>query len=111
MLMSGEMAKIAVPIPPLEEQQRIATCLCPLDAPIAAEWRKLDGLRAHKKGLMQQLFPVVGAGLSHARARRRTFTIKFACCYSSMRADTITMTCHAKSSRVWRYRRTTCGTW
>jgi restriction endonuclease S subunit len=52
MLMSGEMAKIAVPIPPLEEQHRFAACLCPLDAPIAAEWRKLDGLPAHKKGLM-----------------------------------------------------------
>jgi type I restriction enzyme S subunit len=39
------------------EQQRIAACLSSLDALIAAQSRKLDGLRAHKKGLMQQLFP------------------------------------------------------
>jgi len=39
------------------EQQRIATCLSSLDALIAASSRRLDCLRAHKKGLMQQLFP------------------------------------------------------
>jgi type I restriction enzyme S subunit len=39
------------------EQQRIAACLSSLDRVIAAASRKLDGLRAHKKGLMQQLFP------------------------------------------------------
>lgn len=39
------------------EQERIAACLSSLDALIAAQSRKLDGLRAQKKGLMQQLFP------------------------------------------------------
>lgn len=39
------------------EQQRIAVCLSSLDALIVAASRKLDGLRAHKRGLMQQLFP------------------------------------------------------
>lgn len=43
---------------PLEaEQQRIASCLSSLDALIAAETQKLEALKAHKKGLMQQLFP------------------------------------------------------
>ena len=42
-----------------EEQQRIADCLTSLDELIAAETIKLDTLKAHKKGLMQQLFPSV----------------------------------------------------
>ena len=40
-----------------EEQQRIADSLAALDAIIAAQAEKLDALRAHKRGLMQQLFP------------------------------------------------------
>jgi type I restriction enzyme, S subunit len=43
--------------PSLDEQQRIATCLTSLDALITAETQKLEALKAHKKGLMQQLFP------------------------------------------------------
>lgn len=46
--------------PSLHEQQRIADCLTSLDELIAAETRKLDTLKTHKKGLMQQLFPQVG---------------------------------------------------
>lgn len=42
-----------------EEQQRIANCLTSLDELIAAETIKLDTLKTHKKGLMQQLFPSV----------------------------------------------------
>ena len=42
------------------KQQRIADCLTSLDDRIAAETRKLDTLKTHKKGLMQQLFPQVG---------------------------------------------------
>jgi type I restriction enzyme S subunit len=48
-------------IPPTkDEQKRIADCLTSLDDLIAAETRKLDTLKTHKKGLMQQLFPQVG---------------------------------------------------
>lgn len=47
-------------IPSYAEQQRIADCLSSLDDLIAAEGRKLEALRAHKKGLMQQLFPREG---------------------------------------------------
>ena len=43
-----------VPKPP--EQQRIASCLSSLDALITAETQKLEALKTHKKGLMQQLF-------------------------------------------------------
>ena len=41
----------------LPEQQRIATCLSSLDALITAETQRLEALKTHKKGLMQQLFP------------------------------------------------------
>ena len=46
-----------VVVPSAAEQQRIAACLSSLDTLIGAQSRKLDGLRTHKKGLMQQLFP------------------------------------------------------
>lgn len=59
-----EFASLPILIPPVAktdkrpaEQQRIAACFGSLDALIAAQLRKLDGLRAHKRGLMQQLFP------------------------------------------------------
>jgi type I restriction enzyme S subunit len=39
------------------EQQRIASCLTSLDDLIAAQTQKLEALKTHKKGLMQQLFP------------------------------------------------------
>lgn len=39
------------------EQQKIADCLTSLDELIAAQGRKAEALKAHKKGLMQQLFP------------------------------------------------------
>lgn len=52
--------KFFVPKPP--EQQRIAECLTSLDNLIAAATRKLNTLKTHKKGLMQQLFPQIGEG-------------------------------------------------
>ena len=49
---------IRVPIPPTRaEQQKIADCLTSLDDLIRAREARLDALRAHKTGLMQQLFP------------------------------------------------------
>jgi type I restriction enzyme S subunit len=52
--------KIQLMLPGLPEQQSIASCLTSLDALITAETQKLDALKTHKKGLMQQLFPSVG---------------------------------------------------
>jgi type I restriction enzyme S subunit len=43
--------------PTLPEMQKIAGCLSALDDSIAAEADKLEALKNHKKGLMQQLFP------------------------------------------------------
>lgn len=42
-----------------EEQQRIADCLSSIDELISSQTQKLDALKAHKKGLMQQLFPAM----------------------------------------------------
>lgn len=54
-------------IPSLAEQQKIAECLSTLDELIGAESQKLDALKAHKKGLMQQLFPREGETLPRLR--------------------------------------------
>lgn len=42
------------------EQKKIADCLDSVDALIAMQGQKVEALRAHKKGLMQQLFPQEG---------------------------------------------------
>jgi type I restriction enzyme S subunit len=54
-----ESIQIPFPLNPTE-QQKIADCLSSLDELIAAENRMLNALKAHKKGLMQQLFPQPG---------------------------------------------------
>jgi type I restriction enzyme, S subunit len=54
-------------IPSLPEQQKIADCLALIDDRITAETQKLDTLKAHKKGLMQQLFPAEGETLPKLR--------------------------------------------
>ncbi len=57
----GKLKSIPVPVPPSTfEQQKIADCLSSLDELIAAQARKVDALKTHKKGLMQQLFPREG---------------------------------------------------
>jgi type I restriction enzyme S subunit len=42
------------------EQQKIAECLSSVDELLAAQALKVDALKTHKKGLMQQLFPREG---------------------------------------------------
>ena len=59
-LMNGVMVKIAIPFPTVKEQQKVADCLSSLDELIAAQVCKVDALKTHKKGLMQQLFPREG---------------------------------------------------
>ncbi len=54
----GKLNQLALRIPKIrEEQQSIASCLSTLDSLITAETQKLEVLKTHKKGLMQQLFP------------------------------------------------------
>lgn len=57
----NDLMALPVPVPAgptsVDEQQKIADCLCSVDELIAAQARKVDLLKTHKKGLMQQLFP------------------------------------------------------
>ncbi len=64
---SSDLSTILVEVPSLLEQQKIAECLSSLDDRITAETQKLDTLKAHKKGLMQQLFPAEGETLPKLR--------------------------------------------
>jgi type I restriction enzyme S subunit len=57
---SSAFMQMPVPTPDPAEQRKIAACLTSLDEWIAAEGQKLKALQAHKKGLMQQLFPREG---------------------------------------------------
>ncbi len=59
-LMNGVMSQIKIPVPKIKEQKKIASCLSSLDGVIAAHSQKLDLLKDHKKGLMQNLFPQEG---------------------------------------------------
>lgn len=46
--------------PEIPEQQKIADRLSSLDNLVTAQSQKIDALKTHKQGLMQQLFPVMG---------------------------------------------------
>ena len=60
----SDLMALPVPLPAgdksVAEQQKIADCLSSLDDLIAAQARKLEALKTHKKGLVQQLFPFEG---------------------------------------------------
>jgi type I restriction enzyme S subunit len=54
------LEKISIKIPKDEaEQQKIADCLSSIDDQISVQTQKFAAFKAHKKGLMQQLFPTV----------------------------------------------------
>ncbi len=59
-LNKSDFLKIELALPGVVEQRKIADCLGSLDELIALEDRKLETLRQHKQGLMQQLFPQPG---------------------------------------------------
>jgi type I restriction enzyme S subunit len=60
MVSYAQFSELLVPVPKPPEQQKIAACLSSVDELIAAQARKLDALKTHKKGLMQRLFPRQG---------------------------------------------------
>ena len=60
MVSYAQFSELLVPVPPPAEQQKIAECLSSVDELMAAQARKVDALKTHKKGLMQQLFPREG---------------------------------------------------
>lgn len=54
---SRNFMALPLPVSTPAEQTKIAQCLSSLDDLIDAESRKLDALRTHKDGLLQNLFP------------------------------------------------------
>ena len=66
-LSKSNIEKISVLTPEVDEQRKIASCLSSLDTLIAAQADKLDALKTHKKGLMQQLFPREGETVPRLR--------------------------------------------
>lgn len=60
----NDLMALPVPVPggteSVAEQQEIAECLSSVDELVAAQTRRVDALKTHRKGLMQQLFPREG---------------------------------------------------
>jgi len=59
-LYNEQLRNLSVEIPNLEEQQKIAECLSSIDSYISSINEKVEQLKAHKKSLMQKLFPQNG---------------------------------------------------
>ncbi len=64
-----DLFKYIILQPKPKEQQKIADCLSSIDALITAQSQKIDTLKSHKKGLMQQLFPAMDDGCMDAGGR------------------------------------------
>ncbi len=60
MISYAQFSELKLPIPKPAEQKKIAECLGSVDELIAAQGRKVEALKTHKQGLMQQLFPRKG---------------------------------------------------
>jgi len=58
---------LKISIPKLKEQQKIASCLSSLDEVIAIYSQKLEQLKDHKTGLLQNLFPAQGEKIPKVR--------------------------------------------
>lgn len=55
-----QFSSIYLPVPPKNEQEKIAACLSSIDRLISAEEKKLSLLNDYKKSWMQKLFPAEG---------------------------------------------------
>lgn len=59
-LYGSSFEKFRLIYPSIDEQKKIAACLLSLDEVISAESQKLDILKDHKKGILQNMLPQVG---------------------------------------------------
>ena len=56
-----------IDLPSLNEQQKIADCLSSIDSLISAQSKKIELLKEHKNGLLQNLFPKDGENIPKIR--------------------------------------------
>lgn len=64
----AKLKSIPIPVPLISiEQQKIADCLTSLEEMIDAQGLKVEALKTHKRGLLQQLFPRKGETLPRLR--------------------------------------------
>jgi type I restriction enzyme S subunit len=52
-----DISKLSIKLPSFNEQQKIADCLSSIDELITSSTKKVELLKEHKKGLLQNLFP------------------------------------------------------
>lgn len=64
---TGDVEKIKISIPQIEEQKRIAEFLAEVDHHITFQQRKLDHLKERKKALLQKMFPKEGTNVPELR--------------------------------------------
>jgi len=57
----AKLGGFVMTVPRIREQQRVADSLASMDSDLAAASARLDALKRHKVGLMQQLFPLQDA--------------------------------------------------
>lgn len=62
-----DYTKLVVPIPEIEEQKKIATCIVNLNSLITLHQRKLEKLKEYKKGMLQKMFPKNGEKIPEVR--------------------------------------------
>ena len=62
-----DISNLEIPLPTCNEQQKIADCLSSIDDLISTQNQKVEALKTHKKGLMQQLFPREGEAVPRLR--------------------------------------------
>lgn len=60
MISYAQFSEQLIPVPEPTEQEKLADCLTSVDELIAAHGLKLDALRAHRGGLLRNLFPAEG---------------------------------------------------
>ena len=64
----GNLQEIHVPMPSvIGEQQKIADLISSINELITAQMQKIESFKAHKKGILQQLFPTGGESLPELR--------------------------------------------
>lgn len=63
----GDFYRLEIILPSIQEQQKIADCLSSIDSLITAQSQKIELLKEHKNGLLQNLFPKDGEDIPKLR--------------------------------------------